>query len=434
MESTPGEKPTDNKVLFILRAFRHRNYRLFFSGQSISLTGTWMQQVALSWLVYRLTDSAFLLGFVSFISQTPTFLLASLAGVYADRWDRRKALLVLQSCAMVVSFTLAFLALTHLITVWHIILLSALQGIVTAFDMPARHSFVADIVDDRADLGNAIALNSSMFNGTRLIGPSIAGFVISLAGEGGSFLLNGLSFIAIIIALALMRIPGREKTREGKHALEELKDGFRYAFGFPPIRYILLLTIATSFMGAPYIVLLPVFAGKILGGGAQTLGFLMAASGCGALFGAFHLASRKTLRGISVGMSGAACLMGVSLIAFSFSKIFILSFIIMFFTGLGTMMVLASANTVIQTIVEEDKRGRVAALLAMFSLGVAPFGALLAGSLAGSFGAPRTLIIGGSACVVAGVLFFLKRPAMRDHVIPVFIERGLIEGVPGDRV
>ena len=343
---------------FILRALHHRNYRLFFGGQSISLIGTWMQQIAMSWLVYRLTGSAFLLGVVSFSSQIPIFLLASIAGVYADRWNRLRMLVATQTLSMIQALTLAFLTLYGAIQVWQIIALSIAIGVINAFDMPTRQSFIVQIVDKPEDLGNAIALNSFMFNGARLIGPAVAGILIGLVGEGICFLINGLSFIGIIIALLAIKVPKRKKAEHRSHLWRDLKEGYSYAFGFAPTRYILLQLGLMSFMGMAYAVLMPVFAKDILHGGPHTLGFLMAASGIGALTGAVYLASRQTILGLGRLIAYASFIFGIGIIAFSFSKILIVSLAMMFLTGFGMIVQIASGNTILQSIVEEDKRGR----------------------------------------------------------------------------
>ncbi len=421
-----------NGTLFILRALRHRNYRLFFAGQGTSLIGTWMQQVAMSWLVYRLTGSAFLLGLVGFAGQLPTFLLSSFAGVYADRWDRRRVLVVTQALSMVQAFVLAGLTLTGTVAVWQLVALAAFLGVISAFDIPVRHSFVIEMIEDPADLGNAIALNSSMFNGARLIGPSIAGLLINLVGEGISFLLNGFSFLAIILALWAMRVPQRPRGAGEHHVLRELEQGFAYAFGFPPIRYILLLLTIISVMAMPYLVLLPVFARENLAGGAAVLGFLMGAAGLGAFLGALYLASRKTVLGLGKRIIIAACLFGVALIAFSMSRSFLFSLCMMFLAGFGMIVVIASCNTILQTIADEDKRGRVMSFYTMAFMGTAPFGSLLSGALAHHIGAPETLIIGGACSIAAGLLFLGKLPVIRKHVRPIYIEKGIIQEMPSE--
>lgn len=418
---------TSLKLIF--RALQHRNYRLFFSGQSISLIGTWMTRIATSWLVYRLTNSAFLLGVVGFSGQIPTFLLASFAGVLTDRWNRHHILVVTQILAMIQSFALATLTLTGIITVWHIILLSIFQGLINAFDVPARQSLVVEMVEKREDLGNAIALNSSMFNGARLLGPSIAGILISAVGEGMCFLLDGISYLAVIASLLVMKITPRKTETPNSNVLQGLKEGFSYAFPFAPIRSILLLIGLVSLVGMPYTVLMPVFAKEILRGGPHTLGFLMGASGIGALVGAIYLASRRSVLGLEKNIALAASIFGIGLIAFSLSRVLWLSLALMLLTGFGLMMQMASSNTVLQTIVDDDKRGRVMSFYAMAFMGTAPFGSLLAGGLASRMGAPNTLIIGGVCCMLGSLIFASRLSILREMIRPIYVRMGIIPEV-----
>lgn len=413
----------------LFRALRHRNYRLFFSGQAISLIGTWLQQVALSWLVYRMTHSPFMLGLVGFVGMIPTFVCTPFAGVFADRHDRRRMLVVTQTLSMVQASILAFLFFAHLLAIWHVILLSAFIGIVNSFDIPIRQSFTVEMIEDREDLGNAIALNSSMLNGARLIGPSIAGILIAFTGEGVCFLLNAVSYIAVIASLLAMKTVSMKKAPSGKPMLPELRDGFGYAFGFLPIRLILLLLSLVSLTGVSYQVLMPVFARDIFHGGANTLGFLMAASGFGALVGALYLASRKSVIGLGRIIGRTAGLFGVSLIVFSLTRDLRVALPVMFFGGFGMMVQMASSNTVLQTVVDEDKRGRVMALYTMAFMGVAPFGSLLAGGLAGKIGAPATLCCNGICCLLGAMVFLSKMPAIRKEIRPVYAQKGIIPEV-----
>jgi len=425
-----NEAASTHQMKFILRALRHRNYRLFFGGQSVSLIGTWMQQIAMSWLVYRLTDSPFLLGVVGFTSQIPAFFFSPIAGVYADRWNRYHLLIATQSLASVQAFILAFLTLSGIVQVWHLILLSFFLGVVNSFDMPIRQSFVVEMLERKEDLGNAIALNSSLFNGARLIGPSIAGIVISLLGEGICFLLNAISFFAIIIALLAMRIPKRE-IRSGHTRLQEgLKEGYRYIRDFIPIRYILLQLSLMSFMGMPYVVLLPVFARDILHGGPHTLGFLMGASGFGALMGALFLASRKTVLGMGRLIALMSGILGAGIIVFALSKVLLFSIVMMLVTGFSMMVQMVASNTILQTIVDEDKRGRVMSFFAVSFMGVAPFGSLFAGSLASKIGAPDTLVITGMCCILGALLFYRKLPEIRKVVRPIYQKMGIMPEAP----
>ncbi|MGD0917138.1 MAG: MFS transporter [Thermodesulfobacteriota bacterium] len=424
----PGEI---NGLKSIFRALSHRNYRLFFGGQGISLIGTWMQQIAMSWLVYRLTHSALLLGVVGFTGRIPTFLLASLAGVLADRWNRHRIIVMTQILSMIQAMMLAILVLTGTVVIWHIILLSLFLGLVNALDIPTRQSFVVDMIEKREDLGNAIALNSSMVNGARLIGPSAAGLLIATLGEGMCFLLNGLSFIAVIVSLLAMKMIPKKREIQRSRIFQGLKEGFSYAFGFEPIRALLLLLGLVSLMGMPYMVLMPIFAEKILHGGPQTLGFLLGATGVGAIAGSIYLASRKSVLGLGRITVISASLFGIGLIAFSLSRLFWLSLSMMLLTGFGMMVQMASTNTVLQTIVEEDKRGRVMSFYTMAFMGMVPFGSLLAGSLANQIGAPNTVMIGGIACILGSGLFAKRLPTLRGMVHPIYVEKGIIsEGLP----
>jgi MFS family permease len=415
--------------LHLLRALQSRNYRLFFAGQSVSLVGTWMQQVAMSWLVYRLTGSALLLGVVGFAGQIPTFFVAPLAGVLADRWNRRRLLLCTQILAMLQATLLAAFVLTGIIEVWHLVALSGLLGLINAFDIPVRQSFVVELVDSREDLGNAIALNSSMVNGARLIGPSLAGILIAAVGEAVCFLINAASYLAVIAAIAAIRL-SRADPRDGrKHLLHELHEGFAYAFGFPPIRAILVTIALIGLVGMPYAVLLPVFAREVLGGGARTYGFLMTAAGLGALAGTLFLASRRSVVGLERIIAIATGLFGLAIIGFAFSRILPLSLGFLSLAGFGAMALIASSNTVVQTIVDDEKRGRVMSLFTMAFLGMTPLGSLIAGAAAGSIGARNTLIGGGLACLVTGAAFARKLPAMRKLVRPIYVRMGIVKEV-----
>lgn len=412
---------------FIFRALSHRNYRLFFSGQGISLIGTWMTRVATSWLVYKLTGSALLLGVVGFSGQIPSFILAPFAGVLIDRWNRHRLLVVTQILAMIQSLALAALALSGYIEIWHVIALSAFQGFINAFDMPARQSFVVEMVERKEDLANAIALNSSMVNAARLLGPSIGGVIIAAVGEGWCFLLDGISYIAVIASLLAMKLtPAMVKAVKKSSVFQQFSEGWRYVYGFSPISYTLLLLAFVSLVGMPYTVLMPIFANEVLHGGPHTLGFLMAASGVGALGGAFFLASRKSVLGLGTLVPLMAALFGAGLIAFSFSRVIWLSLILMVITGLGFMVQMAGSNTLIQTLVQEDKRGRVMSFYTMAFMGTAPFGSLLAGSLAERIGAPNTLLIGGIGCIAAALWFARALPALREIVRPIYIEKGIL--------
>jgi MFS family permease len=409
-----------------VRALRSRNYRLFFGGQSISLIGTWMTRIATSWLVYRLTDSALLLGISGFASQIPAFFFAPIAGVWIDRWDRRRTLVVTQVLAMVQSFALAALALSGHINIWWIVSLALFQGLINAFDMPARQAFVIQMIDDRRDLSNAIALNSSMVNGSRLLGPAIAGVVIAAVGEGYCFLIDGISYIAVILSLAAMRITWVVPPKKETHALRELADGWKYVVESPAIRSILLLLGLVNMVGMPYSVLAPIMAGSVLHGDAHTLGFLMGASGVGALMSAISLALRRSVIGLGKMIAISSGMFGAGLILFGLSRSTRLSMVLMIVTGFGMMQQMAASNTILQTIIDDGKRGRVMAFYTLAVVGVAPFGSLLAGALAARFGAPSTLVSSGAICLLGSLWFSIRLPTLRRVIRPIYVELGIL--------
>jgi MFS family permease len=412
---------------FIFRALSHRNYQLFFAGQSISLVGTWMTRIATSWLVYRLTGSALLLGVVGFAGQIPSFLLAPFAGVLVDRWNRHRLLVATQVLALVQSLALALLALTGAIKIWHVIALSVFQGLINAFDMPARQAFVVEMVDRREDLANAIALNSSMVNAARLLGPSIGGVVIAAVGEGWCFMADAISYLAVIASLLAMTIsPRMTRATRDANMLAQLREGWNYAARFAPIRNVLILLALVSLVGMPYTVLMPVFANEILHGGPSMLGWLMAASGVGALAGALTLAARKSVRGLGKYIPLMAAAFGAGLVAFSFTRMTWPALLLMVATGFGFMVQMAASNTVLQTIVEEDKRGRVMSFYTMAFMGTAPFGSLFAGSVAERIGAPHTLLFGGIGCVLGALWFATTLPSLRRDVIPIYVRIGIL--------
>ncbi len=424
--ASKGEPAARSDWKFAIRALRHRNYLLFFSGQTVSLIGSWMTRIATSWLVYRLTNSAFLLGLVGFSGQIPIFLLGPFAGVWVDRWNRHRVLVVTQTLSMLQSFALALLALTHRITVVDIILLSLLQGTINAFDMPARQAFVIQMVEKREDLSNAIALNSSMVNASRLIGPAIAGGIIAMSSEGYCFLIDGFSYLAVIGSLLAMRNFAPQRMNVRRRVWQELSDGWRYVSGSVPIRSILLLLALVSLVGMPYTVLMPLFAARVLHGGPHTLGFLMGAAGVGALASATWLATRKSVLGLGRVIPTMAAIFGAALIGFSFSHWLWLSLLLMVFTGFGMMQQMAASNTVLQTIVEDDKRGRVMSFYSIAFQGVAPFGSLAAGIVASRIGAPITLAMGGLCCIAGAAWFLSKLPQVRDHVRPIYRQLGIL--------
>lgn len=415
----------------MFRALGSRNYRLFFTGQLISLVGIWLANLAMAWLVYRLTGSALLLGTVAFCAQVPAFLVGPFAGVMLDRWDLRRVLLITQALMMAITFTLAVITLTGVVQVHHLMLLAVAQGLVNGFDLPARQSFVVQLVEKREDLGNAIALNSSMFNSARLLGPSIGGILIAWLGEGACFLINGCTYTAVITGFLLIRVPTGERPGQARRVLAELREGVAYAWGFKPIRATLMLLALTSLLGAPYTVLLPVFANDILAGGAATFGVLSAATGVGALIGAFMLAARKTVVGIGSWIVGGAVLFGLALVAFSQSRVLWLSVPLLVLSGMGMILSVASSNTILQTIVEDEKRGRVMSLFTMSFMGMMPLGSLIAGTLASParLGAPATLAVGGALVALSGAYFATQLPRLRLLVRPIYLERGLIPEV-----
>jgi MFS family permease len=412
------------------RALRHRNFRLFFGGQSISLIGTWMTRVATSWLVYRLTKSALLLGTIGFAGQIPTFLLAPLAGVIVDRIDRRKVLVWTQALAMIQSLALAWLTLTHRINITEILVLSVMQGIINAFDMPGRQSFMVKMVEDRADLSNAIAINSSMVNVARLIGPSLAGLLIAATNEGWCFLVDGVSYIAVIASLLMMRVASTVEPHSGTSMLVQLREGWNYVAGFAPIRTILLLFALLSLMGWPFMVLMPIFAAQVLHGGPHTLGFLMGAVGVGSLISALSLVLRRSVRGLGKMIPIAATAFGVGLICFGLSTNLWLSMALLLLTGFGMMQGLTASNTIIQTLVDEKMRGRVMSYYTMAFVGMAPFGSLLAGALAHAIGAPRTVIVSGVACILGGLWFWVRLPRLRKDMRPIYERLGIVPQSP----
>jgi len=411
----------------VFRALRHKNYRLFFAGQSISLTGTWIQQIAVSWLVYRMTNSVFLLGLVGFSSQISAFLLAPLAGVIADRHHRHRLLLITQSLAMLQAIILYVLYVTHMITVWPIILLSLFLGAVNAFDIPVRQSFTVDMISDREDLSNAIALNSSMVNAARLIGSSIGGVLIALFGEGTCFLINALSYIVVLLSLVMMRLPRWERSNRHKGSVMlQLREGFAYAFNFMPIRIILMLLSVISLVVGGVQALMPVFARDIFHGGPKTLGLMTAASGLGALIGAIYLAGRKNVLGLGKVIAWTAAIFGAGVIVFSRTSFLMIGLPVLLFSGFGMMVQMASSNIILQTIVEEDKRGRVMSFYTMAFMGLSPFGSLFSGVLAARIGAGNTLLWGGFLCIIAAGVYALQLPTLRSFIRPLYIKKGIL--------
>ncbi|NTV28458.1 MAG: MFS transporter [Candidatus Omnitrophica bacterium] len=408
------------------RALRHRNFRLFFTGQLLSLVGTWMQIVASSWLVYRLTNSPFLLGCVAFASQIPSFLLSPYAGVVADRHDRRRMLLVIQVLSLAQAVILSYLVLTGAITVWHILILGIFLGCVTAFDLPVRQAFISEMVEDRKDMNNAIALNSALFNASRLIGPAVAGVVIALFGEGVCFAINALSFIPIIIALMMMRVSSRRRDGKLRHALTEMKEGMRYVAQSIPIRTLLLLLAAVSFLAGGLQTLLPIFVREIYHGGSRAFGFVTSMSGVGALLGSLYLAGRRTVLGLGRMVGWATVGFGTGLVLFGIVNNTYVAGVVAFFLGLAMILAIGSTNMVLQTVVEEDKRGRVMSLYGAALVGLTPVGSIIAGASAGQVGLEQTVLAGGLVCLVTAVVYWRHYPSFRTQLRAVYVKKGIL--------
>jgi len=416
----------------VFSSLHSRNYRIYFTGQGISLIGTWMQHIAMSWLVYRLTGSVFLLGLIGFTSQIPSFVLSPLTGVLTDRYNRQKIMVLAQVSFMLQALILTLLVMFNLIQVWHIIVLSLIFGIISAFDSPARHALVIDLIDKQEDLGNAIALNSALFNGARLVGPAIAGMAIAAVGEGVCFLINTISYLSIILALVRIKIPSKLVTETYANIKDSLSEGFHYTFRSVPIRSLLLLLAVLSLAGFPYIVLMPAYAKEILLGGPETLGFLMSGMGAGAIIGAFYMAARKSVLGLGKIIAAGSMTMGISIIAASFSRELHFSLIIFFFAGLSMIVSIAAINTMLQTIADEDKRGRVMSFYAMALMGTTPIGNLLAGIVASGIGIPYTLLLGGVITVISGIWFQSSRKSLRKTIHPIYRSKGILPALPDE--
>jgi MFS family permease len=411
------------------RSLSHRNFRLFFVGQSVSLLGTWMQQTAMTWLVFRLTGSAALLGVIGFASQFPVLLLAPFAGVLSDQAHRHRVIVLTQSLAMAQALLLGLLTLTGLINTPQIIAFSLFLGCVNAFDLPVRQSFLHELVVGGEDLSNAIALNSSMVNAARLVGPTIAGLLIGLVGEATCFLINAASYVAVIVSLLAIKVPRRDREYAVRSVWRGVFEGFGYAYRFPPVRAILLLVACSGLAGLPYTILMPVFAVEVLHGGPETLGVLMGAAGLGALAGSLYLASRDSVLGLGRWIAAMAASGGAGLIVLSFSRTLWFSLVCLAAIGFAMLVQLAACNTILQTIVDESKRGRVMSLYTMAFLGMTPIGSLLAGGLAESAGTPSTLRVSGACCLAAGLLFATQLPALRRTIRPIYARLGILPAV-----
>jgi MFS family permease len=410
----------------MVRAFRHRNFRLYFGGQSVSLIGTWVQQIALGWTIYQLTHSSFLLGVVSFAGQLPLFVVTPFAGVWVDRWNRHRTLIVTQTLSMLQAFALALVVSTHTLQVWNLIALNVVAGIILAVDLTARQAFIVEMVGSGRDLPNAVALNAFVINGGRTVGPAIAGLLLTIVTPAVCFFINAISYIPVIAALLVMTVKPRARASLKSGALEELVEGVRYSVGFPPILAVLLLVGLVSLLGMPYAVLMPIFAAEVLHGGAHTLGILMTAPGIGAVIGTIYLASRKTILGAGPRVAAGAIIFGAGLIATGIAPGLTVAFVALAFVGLGLIVQLATSNTVLQTIVDDDKRGRVMSLYTMALMGIAPFGSILEGALAHHIGVPTTFLLGGIVCVGGALLFATKIPVLRPMVIPIYRRKGIL--------
>jgi MFS family permease len=410
------------KLPATLRALQYRNFQLFFAGQLISLIGTWMQNLAQAWLVYRLTGSMILLGGISFCSQIPIFLLSTVGGIVADRYSRHRVVIATQTLSMLLALALAALTLTHTVQIWHIFVLAALLGAVNAFDIPARQSFIVEMVD-RHDLMNAIALNSSMFNASRVVGPAIAGILVAAIGEGWCFFANGISYIAVIVGLLLMRVERHERVADRGSALANIIEGFRFVFRNRPIHALLILLGMASITGMPFQVLMPVFADRILHGGPKALGWLTGCAGMGALAAALLLASRRTLKGLSVWVAISSTAFGAGLIVFAMSRSFLYSAAILVPVGFSVMLQMGASNTLIQSMVPDQLRGRVMGVYSMVIMGMAPFGGLIAGLAADRLGARATVAAGGAVCLVSACIFWTQLAAIRVHIRRMLAEQ-----------
>ena len=413
-------------MIHSLRAFQHRNFRLFFYGQSLSLLGTWIQQVAMSWLVYRMTGSPFLLGLTAFAGQIPILLFAPLGGIWADRFDRRKLLVATQVLAMAQGLALALLGYTGLIQVWHIILMAAVLGVIMALDTPIRQAFVPEMVPVKQDLPSAIALNGFMQNAGRMIGPTIAGVLLAVSSEAFCFLVNGMSKIAVVVAVALMRIETPAGKESGAPLLRDFREGVDYAWSLVPVRLLLPIVALVSFMATPYQALMPIFASEVFQGDAKMLGFLIGAAGFGGVAALIYLAARQDVRGLSRHIVAGAAVIGMSLMVFAESKILWLSLIAITVTGFGTILNAVAVSMILQTIVADEKRGRVMSFFTVAFLGVAPLGSLAAGSLAQAIGAGHTLLIGGVCCVAGAVALWRQLPRLRANIREIYVRIGVI--------
>lgn len=410
----------------VLRALHDRNYRIFFAGQGLAATGVWIQNIAMSWLIYRLTDSAWMLGLTAFASQIPNFLLAPAAGVWIDRWPKNKVLIATQTLSFIQSLLLVWLTLSGRIEMWQVLCLSFFTGCVNAFDVPAKHAATAEMMANPDDKQNAIAINSITYNTARMLGPSLAGILIPLIGEGLCFLLNSVSYFIAVVSLLLLRIRQESVKQCQENVFQRFQEGFTYTFGQKPLRSILLLLGIVSLTAAPYTVLLPVFVTKYISGGAGTLGYLMAVAGLGSLFGAAWLATRPTFFGFDKLVAAAAALIGTSLVAFMAARNLWLCTLLMFCLGLGFVIQIVASNTLLQSMVDNSLRGRIMSFYTMILIGIGPIGSLLAGALVSRFGVISTFVAGGICCIAGAVLFYRNIPAFRKQACPIYVKAGTL--------
>ena len=413
-------------MIHSLRAFRHRSYRLFFCGQSLAVLGNWIQFLAMSWLVYRLTGSAWLLGVTGFAGQIAILVLAPFGGLWADRVDRRKLLLWTQAAAMVPGFTLAALAYSDAVEVWHVVVMAGVFGVIMAVDIPVRQSFTPEMVPTREDLPGAIAFNALMQNGGRMIGPTIAGVLIAAASEATCFLVNGVSKVAAMVTLMMMTVAPFERPRNPPSIREGLREGIAYTWNSVPLRRLLPFVALVSFMASPYQTLMPIFAAEVFAGGADTLGFLFGAAGLGGIIGMLLLASRKDVRGLLNWIAASALAAGATLVVFAYSTSLALALAAIAVVGMSALTVAMGVSTIIQTIVEDRMRGRVLGLFTVAFLGMFPLGSLPAGAAASWIGAAHTLAAGGGACILCALWLWRRLPELRSHIRPIYVKLGII--------
>lgn len=408
-----------------LRALRHRNFRLFIAGQMCSLIGYWMQHIAQSWLLYRLTESTTLLGVLAFAGSVPILLLAPFAGLWSDRANLHRLMFTIQVLEMFQAIALAALAVSGIIAPWHIVTLSMLLGVLVAIELPVRHAYLLELVGDKADLPNAVAVTSMMANSGRLIGPAVAGIAIGWIGEGGCFVLNALSYVAVVITFLMIRVAPRRRSEVHPSMMKGLTEGLRYAWDSIPIRMLLLMLALTSFLATPYAALMPALTRDVLHGGSEDMGFLVGAAGLGGLAGTVYLASRRSVRGLVTVIMYAILSAGTALALLSWTKSLALALPLLVVIGFSILVTSVSVNMILQTIVDDDKRGRVMSLYTAAFLGISPFGALAAGAVADGIGVSATLTVSGVCCAAGGIFLATRRPQIRAHMRPIYARLGI---------